>query len=222
MSVVFRASRGERCWRSARCWAASAAAGACSLSLSVGAASAARHRLERARPGGVIQAYGAITGFAQGDIRSPDLHYIARARLDEGSVLIVTVVDARSGRALARMPSASGFIWVPSRQHRLAIAACGIYYSGFLGYWDGGHAWHSLHQVRRPSDECFRLHGVSADGRYVVYGYDPNINASETPREWLLGRRIWLRLPDRKQGQPRPPTRAARRRPVSGMSERGE
>jgi hypothetical protein len=197
MTTTTKASPGAHLRPAANAWIAVCSAAICLLPGHPRPALGARPGARGHRPQHLIQAYDARTGFSQGDIWSPDLRYIASARFEEGSSLMVTVLDARSRLPLAKMDGVDGFVWVPGQPHRLAVAACGLYYKAFLGMWDGGHSWRGLHPVRRPDNECFRLHGVSADGRYIVYGYAPDLNASEGPPDTLLGRHIWLRLPAR-------------------------
>jgi hypothetical protein len=143
-----------------------------------------------------LPAYGILTtGFAQGDVWSPDLRYVASARIGEAAVLTLTVLDADTRKPLARIDDVEGFTWVPYRPHELVVAACGLYAKAFLGLWNGGRSWRSLHPVRHPENECFRLYGVSTDGHYIVYGYDPDMSRGEGPRDAVLRRRHWLRLP---------------------------
>jgi hypothetical protein len=149
-----------------------------------------------ARP--AIPAYGlATTRFAQGDIWSPDLGYVASARIGEAGMLIVTVLEAKTRQPLAHVDDVDGFAWVPYHQHELAVAACGLYGKAFLGTWNGGRSWLALRPVRNPQNECFRLYGASTDGHYIVYGHDPDMSKGPGPREVVLSRRHWLRLPAR-------------------------
>jgi hypothetical protein len=187
----------KRFWPPVSSWTSAFALGAALLTVSPQEICTARTGNSRREAQRVIPPYDNTGAFSQGDLWSPDLRYIASARIGEGSILIVTVLDAHSHEPMAHLDDVDGFVWAPAHSHRLLAAACGEYGKAFLGMWEGGHAWLSLRRVNRPKYECFRLHGVTADGRYVVYGYEPNVNAPGGPREALLRRRVWLRLPAR-------------------------
>jgi hypothetical protein len=85
-------------------------------------------------------------------------------------------------------------VWLPGRPRRLVVATCGLDGGARLGQWDGGKGWRCLRRVKNPEGECFRLCGVTADGRSIVYGYDPAVSARR-PRGDPLRHRRWLRLP---------------------------
>jgi len=126
--------------------------------------------------------------------RSPDGRYLARLRHDDGDTWNLAVTARGSQHALAATDDVQALVWVPRRPHRLVVAARGVYGRALLGLWDGRGHWRQLVAVKRPSEECFTLYGVTADGRRIVYGHDPDINSSGRRRN-ALGRRRWLRLP---------------------------
>jgi hypothetical protein len=157
----------------------------------------------RAQPGGVRPVVPPITPsyvmprrlYERRDYPSPDGRYIARLRHGDGDVWDLTVVAAGTHRQIAAADDIQDLIWAPGKPHRLVAAACGVYGKALLGMWEGGPHWHSLYAVRRPDEECFTLYGVTRDGRSIVYGHDPDLNASRPGSQNPLDRRRWLRLP---------------------------
>jgi hypothetical protein len=145
----------------------------------------------------IILPYDKGGAFWQGDLWSPDRKYIASAKLEEAGSLSVTVIDAKSHQNLVRAEDVNGFVWVPHGPHRLVAAACGLYGRAFLAVWDGGARWRSLQRARWPDRECFELHGVTDDGRFIVYGYAPNLGATGGTVGRQLKRKHWLALPSR-------------------------
>jgi hypothetical protein len=125
---------------------------------------------------------------------SPDGKYIARLQHGEANVWELSIVDSRSGQRLIRDNDVDGLVWVPRHPHRLVIATCAIYTRARLSLWEGGRRWRSLRPVKRPDAECFMLYGVAANGRFIVYGHDPDLGA-DPPGRNPIDRRRWLRLP---------------------------
>jgi hypothetical protein len=152
------------------------------------------------RSSGLIPPYGPTLGRGmrrhlappRGAV-SPDGRYLARVKIVEAAVGILTVLDARSRRPLGQADDVAGFVWVPGRPHRLIMAACGTYGRARLALWEGPHRWRDLRRVRHPHKECFTLYGVTRDGRAILYGYNPDVSGKGVVGR--LNRRRWLRLP---------------------------
>jgi hypothetical protein len=130
------------------------------------------------------------------DFRSPDGRYVAQLQHGEANVWTLHIVDRHSNRRLATSEDVTAIVWVPGHAHWLVVAACGIYGRGQLALRSGTRRWRSLRRVKRPTEECFTLYGVTADGQIVIYGHDPDINR-EKPGPNPLYHRRRLRMPTR-------------------------
>lgn len=125
---------------------------------------------------------------------SPDGLYIARITHGDADTWSLAIIGRQGRTPLVHADDLQALVWVPGHPHRLVLATCSLYGKAILGQWDGGRGWRSLHRVRDPDRECFTLYGVTADGRSIVYGYDPAVSGRRTDGD-PLRRRRWLRLP---------------------------
>jgi hypothetical protein len=123
---------------------------------------------------------------------SPDRRYIVRWHLEMPATSELTIIDARSRRALVHIDDMNDFVWVPHHPHRLVVAAGGPFGKGFLRMWEKGRRWRSLYRVHRPKAECFSLFGVTRDGQFIIYGHGPSGDLETYDPPHL---RRWLRLP---------------------------
>lgn len=132
----------------------------------------------------------------QRSFRSPDGRYVAQLQHGEANVWSLAIVSRRSGRRLKQADDVRSIVWVPGHAHWLVVATSSVYGTAQLGLWKGKRRWHSLYPMRRPMEELFVLYGVTADGRWIIYGHDPNVDQRHHGRN-PLDRRRWIRLPSR-------------------------
>jgi hypothetical protein len=125
-----------------------------------------------------------------GDHLSPDRKYVGRARTGASPVVTVTLLERKTRKPLARAYAVRGFAWVPGRPHRFVVATTSLYGRASLRMWEGGTGWKPLVRVKEPEIAAFTLYGVTPSGRFLIYGYTPDLDFNAQ----ALDRRRWLRL----------------------------